>query len=154
MKRQPRKLKWTKTHRALHGKEMIVDQNVLLSQFAKRRNVPVKYDRNLVQATLKAMERVEEIRAKRERVLTRRRLSGKAERERRRREDLRVVAEGEHLIQKELQELEAGREGLEPSRMELVEQKISNVIGHERKRARIKTKMLVGGSTEEEMDVD
>lgn len=147
-------MKWTKTHRALHGKEMIVDQNVLLSQFAKRRNVPVKYDRNLVQATLKAMERVEEIRAKRERVLTRRRLSGKAERERRRREDLRVVAEGEHLIQKELQELEAGREGLEPSRMELVEQKISNVIGHERKRARIKTKMLVGGSTEEEMDVD
>ena len=65
---------------------MIVDQNLLLSQFAKRRNAPVKYDRNLMQATLKAMERIEEIRAKRERVFTRRRLSGKAVRERKRME--------------------------------------------------------------------
>ncbi|RMD43266.1 hypothetical protein DV735_g1867, partial [Chaetothyriales sp. CBS 134920] len=109
MKRQPRKLKWTKTHRALRGKEMIVDQNLLLSSFQKRRNMPVKYDRDLVQATLKAMERIEEIRAKRERVFARRRLRGKERREKRRREDLKVVAEGEHLIRKELQDLEQAR---------------------------------------------
>ncbi|RMZ79789.1 hypothetical protein DV738_g3190, partial [Chaetothyriales sp. CBS 135597] len=109
MKRQPRKLKWTKTHRALRGKEMIVDQNLLLSSFQKRRNMPVKYDRDLVQATLKAMERIEEIRIKRERVFARRRLRGKERREKRRREDLKVVAEGEHLIRKELQDLEQAR---------------------------------------------
>src|SRR5699024_1450682 len=58
MKRQPRKLKWTKTHRAARGKEMIVDSSLVLSQFAKKRNAPVKYDRNLVAATVQAMERV------------------------------------------------------------------------------------------------
>ena len=151
MKRQPRKLKWTKTHRALRGKEMIVDQNLLLSQFAKRRNVPVKYDRNLVTATLKAMERVEEIRARRERVFTRRRLSGKLAREKKRKEDLRVVAEGEHLIAKELKD----RDAVEPMGLVVdTETNVARVVGEERLRMRTKRKMLVGGGTEEEMDVD
>jgi large subunit ribosomal protein L24e len=35
-------------------------------EFEKRRNVPVRYDRELVATTLKAMERVQEIKAKRE----------------------------------------------------------------------------------------
>ena len=35
-------------------------------EFEKRRNVPVRYDRELVATTLKAMERVQEIRQKRE----------------------------------------------------------------------------------------
>jgi large subunit ribosomal protein L24e len=155
MKRQPRKLKWTKTHRALRGKEMIVDQNLLLSQFAKRRNAPVKYDRNLVQATMKAMEKIEEIRAKRERVFTRRRLSGKAQREAKRRQDQKVVVEGEHLIKKELMDLEAARAEMEPMveqvRKEMEE---SRVLGEERIRIKKKRKMLVGGGTEEEMDLD
>jgi large subunit ribosomal protein L24e len=150
MKRQPRKLKWTKTHRALRGKEMIVDQNLMLSQFAKRRNVPVKYDRNLVAATMKAMERVEEIRARRERVFTRRRLSGKLAREKRKREDRRVVAEGEHLIVKELK----ARDTAEPIHMVDTETNVSRVVGEERLRMRMKRKMLVSGGTEEEMDVD
>jgi large subunit ribosomal protein L24e len=152
MKRQPRKLKWTKTHRALRGKEMIVDQNVLLSQFAKRRNVPVKYDRNLVAATMKAMERVEEIRARRERAFTRRRLSGRAARERRRAEDRRVVAEGEHLIAKELKE----RERLAEVERPLVEEErnAGRLVGEERLRMKRKTRMLVNGGVEEEMDLD
>jgi large subunit ribosomal protein L24e len=151
MKRQPRKLKWTKTHRALRGKEMIVDQNVLLSQFAKRRNVPVKYDRNLVAATLKAMERVEEIRARRERAFTRRRLSGKVAREKRRREDRRVVAQGEHLIVKELRDREVERPGLEAV---VEERNVGIVVGEERLRMKTKRKMLVNGGVEEEMDLD
>jgi large subunit ribosomal protein L24e len=36
-------------------------------EFEKRRNVPVRYDRELVQTTVKAMKRVGEIRARRER---------------------------------------------------------------------------------------
>jgi len=127
---------------------MIVDQNLILSQFAKRRNVPVKYDRNLIAATLKAMERVEEIRSRRERVFTKRRLSGKLAREKKRREDRRVVAEGEHLIQKELKDRE------EPMAMVDTEKEVSRVVGEERIRQKAKRKMLVGGGTEEEMDVD
>ncbi|RVX67876.1 hypothetical protein B0A52_08481 [Exophiala mesophila] len=154
MKRQPRKLKWTKTSRALRGKEMIVDQNLLLSQFAKRRNVPVKYDRNLVAATMKAMERIEEIRARRERVYTRRRLSGKAQREAKKRQDLKVVAQGEHLIRKELADLEAARAEMEPMVEKVkLEMESSRLVGEERLRQK-KRKMLVGGGTEEDMDVD
>lgn len=148
MKRQPRKLKWTKTHRALHGKEMLVDSNLLLSQFAKRRNIPVKYDRNLVAATVKAMERVEEIRKRRERAFTKKRLSGKMAREKRRAEDRKVVMEGEHLIAKELRD----RERAQTSELEKTTAK---VVGKERLRQQAKAKMLVDGGIEEEgMDLD
>lgn len=134
---------------------MIVDQNLLLSQFAKRRNAPVKYDRNLVAATMKAMERIEAIRARRERVYTRRRLSGKAQREARRRQDLKVVAEGEHLIRKELADLEAARAETDPMVEEVKAQmETSRLVGEERLRQKRKRKMLVGGGTEEEMDLD
>jgi len=130
---------------------MIVDQNLLLSQFAKKRNAPVKYDRTLMAATLKAMERIEEIRAKRERVFTRRRLSGRAQREKKRMEDLKVIATGEHLIQKELQDIELVKQGLEPIEQT---QQVGQVLGVERMRQKTKRKMLVGGGAEEEMDVD
>ncbi|KAK5937824.1 hypothetical protein PMZ80_009953 [Knufia obscura] len=151
MKRQPRKLKWTKTHRALRGKEMIVDQNLLLSQFAKKRNAPVKYDRTLVNATLKAMERIEEIRARRERVFTRRRLSGKSIRDRKRMEDAKVVSSGEHLIAKELADMERVKIG---GGEEEVVVNPAQVVGEERLRQKSKRRMLVNGGAEEEMDVD
>ena len=130
---------------------MVVDSSLLLSQFAKRRNVPVKYDRNLVAATLKAMERVEEIRQRRERVFTRRRLSGKAARERKRAEDRKVVAEGIHLLGKELKYQEQ-----DPTSIAIAneERNIGKVIGEERIRAKAKRKLLVGGGVEEEMDLD
>ncbi|PGH17283.1 hypothetical protein AJ79_01166 [Helicocarpus griseus UAMH5409] len=150
MKRQPRKLKWTKTHRALQGKEMIVDSSLLLSQFAKRRNVPVKYDRNLVAATVNAMERVEEIRQRRERVFTKRRLAGKLAREKKRAEDRKVVAEGEHLIRKELREREQEDVPLEAQK----NKNISQPIGTERLRQKKKTRLLVDGGTQDEMDID
>ncbi|RMY53055.1 hypothetical protein D0863_14070 [Hortaea werneckii] len=63
MKRNPRKLAWTKSFRRAHGKEMTVDSTL---QFAQRRNVPVRYNRELVATTLQAMQRVGEIRARRE----------------------------------------------------------------------------------------
>jgi len=149
MKRQPRKLKWTKSHRAARGKEMIVDSSLVLSQFAKKRNVPVKYDRNLVAATVQAMQRVEEIRQRRERVFTKRRLAGKIARDRQREEDRKVVAQGEHLIRKELREQAEGRP------LELDQNKAANrVHGEERLRQKKKTRVLVDGGVEEEMDMD
>lgn len=126
---------------------MIVDSSLVLSQFAKKRNAPVKYDRNLVAATVKAMERVEEIRQRRERAFTKRRLAGKVARDRKREADRRVVAEGEHLIRKELRDREEG--------MPLVQEgKRSKIHGEERLRQKKKTRVLVDGTTQEEMDVD
>ncbi|KAL4781493.1 ribosomal protein L24e-domain-containing protein [Aspergillus varians] len=147
LKRQPRKLKWTKAGRAASGKEMIVDSSLVLSQFAKKRNVPVKYDRNLVAATVSAMERVEEIRARRERAFTKRRLAGKVARERKREADRKVVADGEHLIRKELREREEGR-------VEGLAKLVAKPHGEEKIRQKQKTRILVDGTTQDEMDVD
>ncbi|KAF6813694.1 ribosomal protein L24e [Colletotrichum musicola] len=93
MKRNPRKLKWTKAYRASAHKEMTVDSTL---QFGARRNVPVRYDRDLVAKTLKAMERVSEIRSRRERVFYKKRMQGKREREIA--AARKLVAENEHLL--------------------------------------------------------
>ncbi|ELR25357.1 ribosomal protein L24e, putative [Acanthamoeba castellanii str. Neff] len=71
MKRNPRKLRWTKAFRRAHGKEMVVDSTL---EFEKRRNRPVKYDRDLVRHTLQAMKRVDEIKGAREKSFYRQRM--------------------------------------------------------------------------------
>merc|ERR1712137_865579 len=50
-KRNPRKTKWTKAYRRAHGKEMIVDTTL---EFEKKRNRPMKYDREMMGTTIKA----------------------------------------------------------------------------------------------------
>merc|ERR1712200_16963 len=62
-KKNPRKAKHTKAFRKSAGKELAVDPSF---EFEKRRNVPVKYDRELWQNTITAMQRVEEIKNKRQ----------------------------------------------------------------------------------------
>lgn len=74
-RRNPRKLRWTKAFRKAAGKELAVD---LTLTFAARRNVPVRYNRELVATTLEAMARVEEIRRKRERAFYKNRMRGNA----------------------------------------------------------------------------
>lgn len=93
MKRNPRKLKWTKSFRKAHGKEMTVDSTLA---FSARRNVPVRYNRELVQKTLVAMRRVEEIRLRRERAFYRQRMKGNKERTLE--EDRKLVEEHQHLL--------------------------------------------------------
>ncbi|KIH92212.1 large subunit ribosomal protein L24e [Sporothrix brasiliensis 5110] len=93
MKRNPRKLKWTKAFRKASGKEMVVDSTLL---FAARRNVPVRYNRELAAKTLAAMDQIAEIRARRERHFYKRRMAGN-----RKRELLaarKLVAEHGHLL--------------------------------------------------------
>ncbi|EAN98369.1 putative 60S ribosomal protein L24 [Trypanosoma cruzi] len=63
MKRNPMKLKWTKTFRKANGKELAVDSTM---DFEQRRHVPVKYNRELLHDTLKVMKRVEKIKQKRQ----------------------------------------------------------------------------------------
>lgn len=72
MKRNPRKVRWTKAFRKANGKEMTVDATL---EFEKRRHVPVRYDRELVAATLSAMQRIQEIKARRERAFYRARMA-------------------------------------------------------------------------------
>ena len=93
MKRNPRKLKWTKAYRKNAGKEMVVDSTL---QFAARRNVPVRYDRELFAKTLKAMERIGEIRSRRERLFYKKRMAGK--RARAVAAARKLVADNEHLL--------------------------------------------------------
>ncbi|GAA95473.1 uncharacterized protein L969DRAFT_92605 [Mixia osmundae IAM 14324] len=75
MKRNPRKVRWTKAFRKAAGKEMAIDSTL---EFEKRRNVPVKYDRELMEQTVKAVKRVSEIRSKRERAFWKNRMSAHA----------------------------------------------------------------------------
>lgn len=77
-RRNPRKLRWTKAFRKAAGKELAVDSTLT---FSKRRNVPVRYNRELVDTTLKAMDRIEEIRQKRERAFYKNRMLGNKERQ-------------------------------------------------------------------------
>lgn len=77
-RRNPRKLRWTKAFRKAAGKELVVD---LTLTFAARRNVPVRYNRDLVATTLTAMARVEEIRQKREKAFYKNRMRGNKERQ-------------------------------------------------------------------------
>ena len=63
MKRNPRKLKWTKAYRKAAAKEMTVDSTF---DFEKRRNRPEKYDREVMANTLRAMKTVQRIQKARE----------------------------------------------------------------------------------------
>lgn len=63
MKRNPRKVKWTKAYRKLAGKELAEDATF---EMERRRNRPEKYDRELVAKTVKAMKRIKEIRVARQ----------------------------------------------------------------------------------------
>ena len=54
---------WTKASRKLRGKEMAIDSTF---DFEKLRNRPVRYDRELIGATVKSMKRVEAIKMLRE----------------------------------------------------------------------------------------
>ena len=62
-KRNPRKTKWMKAFRKAAGKDLAVDPAFELE---KKRNVPVKYERELWSKTLGAMKRIDEIKIRRQ----------------------------------------------------------------------------------------
>src|ERR1700712_3972284 len=145
MKRNPRKLKWTKSFRKSAGKEMVVDSTLT---FAARRNVPVRYNRELVAKALKAMERVSEIRQRRERVFYKKRMAGNKEKERA--ANRKLVAENGHLLPKmrasERKALEEANEEVEELPLEREKAKVFGKMKQRRK-------LLVDGGVEDEMDV-
>jgi len=76
-----------------HGKEMTVDSTL---NFAARRNIPIRYNRELVKATLTGMKRIEEIRLKREANFYRQRMKGFKTRDLEL--DRKLVEENQHLL--------------------------------------------------------
>ncbi|KAF2648651.1 hypothetical protein K491DRAFT_684514 [Lophiostoma macrostomum CBS 122681] len=170
MKRNPRKLAWTKSFRRAHGKEMTVDSTL---QFAQRRNIPVRYNRDLIQTTLKAMTRVGEIRARRERQFYKARMRGNKARQRA--EDRKLVEENQHLLppserwtvekltEEEMDvDVQKVREKVAKRRQEIAadvdveESELESDLEEELpklKNGRKKLRMKVGGGVEE-MDVD
>ncbi|XP_015783569.1 probable ribosome biogenesis protein RLP24 [Tetranychus urticae] len=80
-KKNPRKTKWTKAYRKAAGKELVNDPSF---EFEKRRNIPLKYNRELWNKTIEAMKTVTQIRKRRESefVLKRLRKANTIERER------------------------------------------------------------------------
>lgn len=63
MKRNPRKVAWTKAYRAGHGKDLAEDATFDLE---RRRNRPEKYNRVLVHKSVKAMKKILDIRKARQ----------------------------------------------------------------------------------------
>ena len=64
-------MKWTKAYRKAHGKEMLKDS---VFDFEKKRNEPVKYNRELYVNTIKAMKRIKKIKESREEIFNENRL--------------------------------------------------------------------------------
>ncbi|XP_032479981.1 probable ribosome biogenesis protein RLP24 isoform X1 [Phocoena sinus] len=100
-KRNPRKVRWTKAFRKAAGKELTVDNSF---EFEKRRNEPVRYQRELWNKTIDAMKRVEEIKQKRQATFIMNRL--KKNKELQKVQDIKEVKQNIHLIRAPL----AGKE--------------------------------------------
>ena len=78
-------------HRA--GKELVVDPSLALGA---RRNIPVRYNRNIVDSVLRAIPRINEIKAKRERAFYKSRMQGNKEKQRQ--ANRKLVDENQHLL--------------------------------------------------------
>lgn len=121
-KKNPRKTKWTKAYRKTVGKELAVDPSF---EFEKRRNVPIKYNRELWNKTVEAMKKVENIRQRRQNLHIMQRLRKGRELEQER--DIKEVQRDLSLIRspaaglkerKKLEEAEENEERMEESSAE------------------------------------
>lgn len=92
-KKNPRKVKWTKAYRKVAGKELAVDPSF---EFERRRNIPMKYDREFWQKSLEAIKRIKNINNKRQAAYIMQRLRKGREIEQKR--DIREVQRDMSLI--------------------------------------------------------
>lgn len=129
---------------------MLSDQSLT---FAARRNIPIRYNRDHISTTLKAMQRISEIRARRERVFYKNRMAGNKEREKA--ANRKLVAENEHLLPRirasERVAMEVEEQSVQGA-MEIVE--VPAQKQRQRSAKRMKQRLLVGGGVVNEMDVD
>ena len=121
---------------------MVVDSTLT---FAARRNIPTRYNRDHLETTLKAMARVSEIRAKRERAFYKKRMAGNKERQRE--VDRKLVAENEHLLPRERFSEKMGAGTVD-------EQSVGTQVLGEKRKQKVKQRLLVGGGVEDQMELD
>ena len=121
---------------------MVVDSTLA---FAARRNVPIRYNRDTVATTLRAMERVSEIRAKREKVFYKNRMAGNKEKEKA--ANRKLVAENEHLLPRV-----RASERMEGVVEEPLTEDLSRRQSVQKLKGNRKQRLLVNGGVEE-MDV-
>ncbi|TMW65263.1 hypothetical protein Poli38472_009430 [Pythium oligandrum] len=115
-KRNPRKVKWTKSFRKAAGKEMALDTTF---DFEKQRHRAVKYDRELMGATIHAIERVQQIKEKREMQFFKNRMkAGKGQQK-----------------ERDLKELEQNITLIEPAAAALKDKALLNVASSKEKNA-------------------
>ncbi|XP_042475403.1 probable ribosome biogenesis protein RLP24 [Macadamia integrifolia] len=93
MKRNPRKVKWTKAYRRLHGKDMTQDSTF---EFERKRNRPERYDRNVTENTLKAIKKIDKVRVDREARHHALRMKGKKAKEQR--EAAKELEQSIHMV--------------------------------------------------------
>lgn len=137
-RRNPRKLRWTKAFRKAAGKELVVDSTLT---FAARRNVPVRYNRELVATTLKAMSRIEEIRQKRERAFYKNRMRGNKERQLA--ADRKLVEENPELLRMRDVELRRKAEKLERQAQSDDDMEIESESESESEEEQVKQKVVL-----------
>lgn len=127
---------------------MLVDSTL---QFAQRRNVPVRYNRDLVARTLDAMSRISEIKKKRERQFYRNRMKGNktAQLE----ADRKLVAENQHLLPPEYRDQAQAVVDEETEDVEMTVLEKQKKAQQAKSKIAKKQRMTVGGDVEE-MDVD
>lgn len=129
---------------------MVVDTTLT---FSARRHIPTRYSRDLVAKTLTAMQRVEEIRRKRERVFYRNRMAGNKERERA--ANKKLVEENQHLLPPEQRTAVAPREVVDA--MDMSEEEVSEF--EEEEEAPVKVAVKAGKKKQQKvsagrMDLD
>lgn len=121
MKRNPRKLRWTKAFRKAAGKELAIDTTFA---FERRRNRAVKYDRELVANTLRAMPVIDKVRTERERDFHRARM---VVREKETRKDaLRELATGLDVLGPLVVREKVRERQEQEKQMEIVQQSITS----------------------------
>ncbi|KAG8743826.1 ATPase-activating ribosome biosynthesis protein [Ceratobasidium sp. 414] len=158
MKRNPRKVKWTKAFRKAAGKEMTIDSTF---EFEKRRNIPVRYNRELVQTTLKAMQRVTEVRARRERAFWKARMAVAREKVLASRMRKKLAASKSAQVEEGVQEEEDEEKGEEVTLDDLVEPIEQTVVLREKVKVpakslsrKKKSALVPGGGMSMGMEVD
>ncbi|KAG9127182.1 ATPase-activating ribosome biosynthesis protein [Ceratobasidium sp. 392] len=158
MKRNPRKVKWTKAFRKAAGKEMTIDSTF---EFEKRRNIPVRYNRELIQTTLKAMQRVTEVRARRERAFWKARMAVAREKVLASRLRKKLAVSKSVPAQEEVQEEEEEEKDEEVTLDDLVEPIEQKVVLREKIKVpaksssrKKKSALVPGGGMSMSMEVD
>jgi large subunit ribosomal protein L24e len=117
--------------------------------FAARRNVPVRYNRSHLETTIQAMERIAEIRARRERQFYKNRVAGN--KAARKAADRKLVEEQGHLLPRERgSERVAREERVENELVEGLENLGTVEEGRLARKEKARRRLLVGGGVEDE----